>query len=79
MGEDFFFRDVSAVLTSNLIFIDHRLFSSISAAAPGGHLISSSAIKVDDISQQWRSNSSANTSGFSKMNFVVESTHLSLY
>ncbi len=42
-----FFKDVSAVLTSNFIFIDHRLFCSISTEAAEGHLISFWAIKVD--------------------------------
>lgn len=47
-GKGLFFlsRDVSGVLASNFIFIDHRLFCSISTELAEGHLISSRTIKV---------------------------------
>lgn len=72
--ERFFFKDVSAVLTSNFIFIDHRLFCSISTEAAEGHLISSGAIKVDNMSQCDKSFSASNAAGFSEDEFVM--THV---
>lgn len=44
-------RDVSGVLASNFIFIDHRLFCSISTELAEGHLISSRTIKVANMSR----------------------------
>lgn len=49
-GSFFSSRDVSGVLVSNFIFIDHRLFCSISTELAEGHLISSRTIKVANMS-----------------------------
>ena len=76
--QDSSLRHVSGVLSSNFIFIDHRLFSSISTEQQGGLLVPSSASSKWTISLcDGRGKPSlSNPSRFWDMNFVMESTRL---
>lgn len=70
-GSFFPSRDVSGVLASNFIFIDHRLFCSISTELAEGHLISSPNYQSGQyVSTREKSNSSSDTAGFSKKNLL---------